>query len=250
MLEYDQVSKGFGSIQALEGVTLRCESGRTTALLGPSGCGKSTLLRLAVGLLWPDVGAVRFEGEPLNEGNVIEVRRHIGYVIQEGGLFPHLNVFSNVALMAQHLRWDAEKISARFDTLRELVKLPKSARTRYPNELSGGQRQRVSLMRALMLDPKLLLLDEPLGALDPMIRRDLQRDLAELFKELRKTVVIVTHDIAEAGTLAETLVLLKSGRIVQQGSLADLIERPAAAFVSDFVETQRGAREVLEAQRA
>jgi len=250
MLEFDQVSKRFGSIQALDNVTLRCESGRTTALLGPSGCGKSTLLRLAVGLLWPDAGAVKFEGQVLNASRVIEVRRHIGYVIQEGGLFPHLNVFSNVALMAQYLRWDSARVRARFDKLRELVKLPESVATRYPNELSGGQRQRVSLMRALMLDPMLLLLDEPLGALDPMIRRDLQRDLAELFKELGKTVVLVTHDIAEAGTLAERLVLLQAGRIVQQGSLADLIERPASSFVKDFVETQRGAREVLADMRA
>ena len=249
MLEFDQVSKRFGPIQALDNVTLKCESGRTTALLGPSGCGKSTLLRLAVGLLWPDAGSVNFEGQALDTSRVIEVRRHIGYVIQEGGLFPHLNVFSNVALMAQYLRWDSAQVRARFDKLRELVKLPESVGTRYPNELSGGQRQRVSLMRALMLDPKLLLLDEPLGALDPMIRSDLQRDLAELFKELGKTVVLVTHDIAEAGTLAETLVLLQAGRIVQQGSLADLIERPASSFVKDFVETQRGAREVLAEMR-
>jgi osmoprotectant transport system ATP-binding protein len=250
MLEFDQVSKRFGSIHALDNVTLRCETGRTTALLGPSGCGKSTLLRLAVGLLWPDAGSVRFEGQALDASRVIEARRHIGYVIQEGGLFPHLNVFSNVALMAQYLRWDPPTIQSRFEKLRELVKLPESVGTRYPNELSGGQRQRVSLMRALMLDPKLLLLDEPLGALDPMIRRDLQRDLAELFKELGKTVVVVTHDIAEAGMLAETLVLLQAGRIVQQGSLGDLIENPASGFVTDFVETQRGAREVLQELRA
>ena len=250
MLEFDQVSKRFGSIQAVDHVTLKCATGRTTALLGPSGCGKSTLLRLAVGLLWPDAGSVKFEGQTLDASRVIEARRHIGYVIQEGGLFPHLNVFSNVALMAQYLRWDAEKVRTRFEKLRELVKLPESVGMRYPNELSGGQRQRVSLMRALMLDPQLLLLDEPLGALDPMIRRDLQRDLAELFKELGKTVVIVTNDIAEAGTLAETLVLLQAGHIVQEGSLEDLIERPASAFVKDFVETQRGAREVLAELRA
>lgn len=250
MLDFDAVTKRFGSIVALDSVTLHCESGRTTALLGPSGCGKSTLLRLAVGLLWPDAGRVLVEGQPLNEDRVIDVRRGIGYVIQEGGLFPHLDVFSNVALMARYLRWDANRIRERFETLRELVKLPNSVGTRYPNELSGGQRQRVSLMRALMLDPELLLLDEPLGALDPMIRGDLQRDLAELFKELGKTVVIVTHDIAEAGVLGDTLVLLQSGRVVQQGSLADLIEKPASDFVKAFVETQRGAREVLRDQQA
>jgi osmoprotectant transport system ATP-binding protein len=250
MLDFVDVTKRFGSIVALDAVTLHCEAGRTTALLGPSGCGKSTLLRLAVGLLWPDAGSVKVEDQPLDANRVIDVRRHIGYVIQEGGLFPHLDVFSNVVLMAQYLRWESARIRARFEKLRELVKLPESVGTRYPNELSGGQRQRVSLMRALMLDPKLLLLDEPLGALDPMIRNDLQLDLAELFKELGKTVVLVTHDIAEAGTLAETLVLLQAGRIVQQGTLEDLIEHPTSDFVKAFVETQRGAREVLRDKRA
>jgi len=250
MLEFDHVSKRFGSILALDSVTLRCEAKRTTALLGPSGCGKSTLLRCAVGLLWPDAGSVRIDSQRLSESRAIEVRKHIGYVIQEGGLFPHIDVFSNVALMARYLRWDRARITSRFEQLRELVKLPESVATRYPNELSGGQRQRVSLMRALMLDPQLLLLDEPLGALDPMIRRNLQKDLAELFKELGKTVVIVTHDIAEAGTLADALVLLQAGRIVQQGTLAELIDRPASNFVKDFVETQRGAREVLAERRA
>jgi len=250
MLEFDHVSKRFDCILALDSVTLRCEAKRTTALLGPSGCGKSTLLRCAVGLLWPDAGSVRIDGQRLSESRVIEVRRHIGYVIQEGGLFPHIDVFSNVALMARYLRWDRARISKRFAQLRELVKLPENVANRYPNELSGGQRQRVSLMRALMLDPQLLLLDEPLGSLDPMIRRNLQKDLAELFKELGKTVVIVTHDIAEAGTLADALVLLQAGRIVQQGTLAELIDRPASNFVKDFVETQRGAREVLAERRA
>jgi osmoprotectant transport system ATP-binding protein len=129
------------------------------------------------------------------------------------------------------------------------VKLPASASARLPEELSGGQRQRVSLMRALMLDPQLLLLDEPLGALDPMIRRDLQHDLAQLFAGLKRTVVLVTHDIAEAGLLADTLVLLNAGRIVQQGTLADLLEKPQVPFVSEFVEAQRGAREVLRDRR-
>lgn len=250
MLKFDQVTKRFGTLVALDSITLSCEASRTTALLGPSGCGKSTLLRLAVGLLWPDSGIVSVQGQPLDPQRMFELRRHIGYVIQEGGLFPHLDVRSNVTLMARYLDWDTARVSTRFEQLRELVKLPDSVSKRFPNELSGGQRQRVSLMRALMLDPQLLLLDEPLGALDPMIRRDLQRDLAELFSELGKTVVIVTHDIAEAGTLAETLVLLRAGKVVQRGTLEDLIERPSSPFVSEFVETQRGAREVLAEKRS
>jgi osmoprotectant transport system ATP-binding protein len=249
MLAYESVSKRFGPIVALDSITLVCASGRTTALLGPSGCGKSTLLRLAVGLVLPDAGAVRVDGRAMEVEHFTELRQSIGYVIQEGGLFPHLDVEENVTLMARHLRWEPDRIRERYRELRELVKLPASANARLPEELSGGQRQRVSLMRALMLDPQLLLLDEPLGALDPMIRRDLQRDLAQLFTSLKRTVVLVTHDIAEAGLLADTLVLLEAGRIVQQGSLADLLERPQLPFVSEFVEAQRGAREVLRDRR-
>ena len=249
MLAYDGVSKRFGPIVALDSITLSCASGRTTALLGPSGCGKSTLLRLAVGLLVPDAGAVRVDGRQMQVDRFTELRRRIGYVIQEGGLFPHLDVEANVTLMARHLHWDPGRITDRYRELRELVKLPASASARLPEELSGGQRQRVSLMRALMLDPQLLLLDEPLGALDPMIRRDLQHDLAQLFAGLKRTVVLVTHDIAEAGLLADTLVLLNAGRIVQQGTLADLLEKPQVPFVSEFVEAQRGAREVLRDRR-
>lgn len=250
MLNYDRITQRFGSILAIDDVTLECVAGRTTALLGPSGCGKSTLLRLAAGLLQPDTGSVRIDGQAIDMQRINEIRRGIGYVIQEGGLFPHLDVFANVTLMARHLQWDPGRARARFEQLRELVKLPISANARFPDELSGGQRQRVSLMRALLLDPPLLLLDEPLGALDPMIRRDLQRDLAGLFATLGKTVVLVTHDIAEAGALADELVLLNAGQIVQQGSLADLLQRPAAAFVSEFVETQRSAREVLAERSA
>lgn len=250
MLAYDGITKRFGPIVALDHVTLECARGRTTALLGPSGCGKSTLLRLAVGLVEPDAGEVRVDDRRIDMQHITEVRRGIGYVIQEGGLFPHLDVRANVTLMAQYLQWDAERIRQRFEELRELVKLPRSASDRLPEELSGGQRQRVSLMRALMLDPQLLLLDEPLGALDPLIRRDLQRDLAQLFADIHRTVVLVTHDIAEAGLLADTLVLLRGGRVISQGTLAEFIEQPADPFVSDFVETQRGAREVLAERRS
>ena len=245
MLAYEGISKRFGSLLALDAVSLTCATGRTTALLGPSGCGKSTLLRIAVGLVVPDSGSVRIDQHVVSPERLIPMRRQIGYVIQEGGLFPHLTVEDNVTLMAQQLAWPSARTRDRYHELRELVKLPVSAGARYPEELSGGQRQRVSLMRALMLDPTLLLLDEPLGSLDPMIRRDLQHDLAQLFAQLGRTVVLVTHDIAEAGVLADTLVLLRAGRIVQQGSLGDLIERPASAFVSDFVDSQRGARELL-----
>ena len=163
----------------------------------------------------------------------------MGYVIQEGGLFPHLPVRDNVAVMARHLRRDAAWIDTRLAELAELVHLPAELMERFPAELSGGQRQRVSLMRALMLDPELLLLDEPLGALDPMIRYRLQQDLRAIFERLGKTVVLVTHDVAEAAFFGETLVLMREGRIVQTGSLRGLARSPAEPFVEQFITAQR-----------
>jgi len=163
----------------------------------------------------------------------------VGYVIQEGGLFPHLNVLGNLALLPRHLGWTAEKIRQRADELALLTQLPHTVLERYPAELSGGQRQRVALMRGLMADPDALLLDEPLGALDPIVRHELQDVLKEVFEKLGKTVIIVTHDLAEAAWFAERLVLMRDGAVVQDGSLQDLRERPSDPFVTRFVKAQR-----------
>lgn len=243
MVELRGVSKSYGGAAALEPTDLRIESGRTTVLIGPSGCGKSTLLRLIVGLLEPDSGEVLFEGQPLSSRYVLLARRKMGYVIQEGGLFAHLTARGNVALMARYLRQGRDAIDSRVRELAELTRLPIALLDRYPSELSGGQRQRVSLMRALMLDPAVLLLDEPLGALDPMVRHDLQTDLKRIFHELKKTVVLVTHDIAEAGFFGDPIVLLRAGRIVQAGTLADLVHHPAEEYVSNFINAQRSPLE-------
>ena len=163
----------------------------------------------------------------------------MGYVIQEGGLFPHLSVRDNVTVMAQYLRRDNDWIESRLAELAQLVRLPKDMMSRFPAELSGGQRQRVSLMRALMLDPDLLLLDEPLGALDPMIRYELQQELKSIFDQLGKTVVMVTHDIAEAAFFGHTLVLMRDGRILQTGPFKALARTPADPFVEQFITAQR-----------
>jgi osmoprotectant transport system ATP-binding protein len=163
----------------------------------------------------------------------------MGYVIQEGGLFPHLTAAANVTLMARHLGWPLARLQDRLQVLTTLTRFPQAALDRYPVQLSGGQRQRVSLMRALMLDPDVLLLDEPLGALDPMIRVSLQTDLKRIFQQLDKTVVLVTHDLGEAAYLGDYVVLMRAGEIVQQGSLAELLESPAEAFVTDFINAQR-----------
>ncbi len=239
MIELTSVSKSFSAVRVLDGIDLRIESARTTVLLGPSGCGKSTLLRLMLGLTKPDRGSVVFDGKRLDRASARASRRKAGYVIQDGGLFPHMTAFENVTLVARQLAWSSRRIDARLDELVGLTKFPVDGLGRYPVELSGGQRQRVALMRALMLDPILLLLDEPLGALDPMIRFDLQADLREIFARLSKTVVLVTHNLAEAAYFGDSVVLLRAGRIVQQGPLRQLIEQPAEPFVSKFVTAQR-----------
>lgn len=238
-LELRDVSKRFGSTVALDRVDLRVSSGESVALLGPSGCGKSTLLRTLIGLVRPDSGYVLVDDRPLAPESLAEVRRGIGYVIQEGGLFPHLTAEGNLALAARQVGWSDERIRERLDELLELVRLPGDLLDRWPRELSGGQRQRIALARALMLDPAILLLDEPLGALDPLVRAELQDDLLEIFRRLRKTVVLVTHDLPEAGHFGDRIALFDRGRLVQVGPPEDLRERPADDFVRRFVTAQR-----------
>jgi osmoprotectant transport system ATP-binding protein len=239
MLLLENVSKSFGAKQALAPTSLAPRPGETSVLIGPSGCGKSTLLRLMIGLITPDAGTVKVDGAPLTAANVDQIRHRIGYVIQDGGLFPHLTAHGNVTLLPRHLRKEPAWIEQRVAELAALVRISRETMARYPSGLSGGERQRVALMRALMLDPQLLLLDEPLAALDPIIRRGLQTDLKEIFARLGKTVVLVTHDLHEAAWFAGEIVLMRDGRIVQRGTLEDLLLRPAEPFVSEFVHAQR-----------
>lgn len=240
MLELIDVSKRFGQTQVLEPTSLAVEPAQTTVFIGPSGCGKSTLLRLLIGLIEPSTGSVRFEGEELTRKNVLELRRRMGYVLQEGGLFPHLTARANVALMARYLaQMSKSQIEHRVLELADLTHFPQQALDRYPLQLSGGQRQRVAIMRALMLDPEVMLLDEPMGALDPLIRFDLQADLRRIFQTLQKTVVLVTHDMAEAGFFGDDVILLAEGRIVQRGTFEEMTTKPADSFVTRFINAQR-----------
>ncbi len=239
ILQLVSVSKRFGEVAALHETSLDVQTARTTVLLGPSGCGKTTALRLMLGLLRPDTGQVLFRRAPLDQEGLKRARLRMGYVVQDGGLFPHLTALDNVRLMARHLRWPEPRMRERVAELAELVQLPESALARHPADLSGGQKQRVALMRALMLDPELLFLDEPLGALDPLVRADLQDDLVAIFQRLGKSVVLVTHDLAEAALFGHVLVLLQDGRIVQRGALDELVTRPASPFVTRFVRAQR-----------
>jgi osmoprotectant transport system ATP-binding protein len=239
VLSVENVSKSFDGTLALAPTSLEFAAGRVTVLLGPSGCGKTTLLKLLLGLLPPDAGEVRFRGTRVAPAGVDELRHRAGYVIQEGGLFPHLSARDNVALMARHLGRDGAWIERRIAALSDLARLPGESLWRFPAELSGGQRQRVALMRALMLDPDVLLLDEPLGALDPMTRHQLQLDLKAIFGQLARTVVLVTHDMHEAAWFADEIVLMREGRVVQRGALEDLLQRPADGFVTEFIRAQR-----------
>ncbi|MBI1903154.1 MAG: ATP-binding cassette domain-containing protein [Planctomycetia bacterium] len=244
-VELRNVSKVFGDVKAVDDVTLQIPKGRVVALLGPSGCGKSTLLRLMIGVIQPDAGGVCFEGTRLTTANALALRRRMGYVIQDGGLFPHLTARGNATLVARYLGWTHERVEARLAELTELTQFPREGLDRYPVQLSGGQQQRVALMRALMLDPDVLLMDEPLGALDPIIRRDLQTELRRIFEALRKTVVLVTHEIGEAGFFSDVIVLLRQGRIVQRGKLDELVRSPADPFVARFINAQRSPLEAL-----
>jgi osmoprotectant transport system ATP-binding protein len=240
--ELHGVSKRYGNVVALDDVTLGFPAGSTTALIGSSGSGKSTLLRILLGLEWPDRGQVRVDGRVLEQARVLELRRRVGYVIQDGGLFPHLTALGNLALLPHHLGWSRDRIRQRAEELAALAHLPPDALERYPAELSGGQRQRVALMRGLMLNPGALLLDEPLGALDPIVRHELQDELKHIFEQLGKTVIVVTHDIAEAAWFADRIVLFRRGKVVQDGRLEDLRQRPVDPFVTHFVEAQRTLR--------
>jgi osmoprotectant transport system ATP-binding protein len=240
MIRFGGVSVRFGSHFALAPLDLVLSSEQTAVLIGSSGSGKSTILRLIAGLIAPDAGAIHVEGTRVGLATLAALRLRMGYVIQEGGLFPHLTARANVELMARYLQRPPAERAARVAELAALARLPEDALERYPTQLSGGQRQRVSLMRALMLDPPVLLLDEPLGALDPMIRAELASELRDIFRTLRKTVVWVTHDLREAAYLADRVLLLRCGRVVQDGALIDLFERPAEPFVTQFVHAQTG----------
>jgi osmoprotectant transport system ATP-binding protein len=235
MYELDAVRVSYGGVEALAPTDLTIGSGETLVLLGPSGSGKSTLLRCLIGLS-PFEGLLKFDGAPVRDW--APVRRRLGYVIQEGGLFPHLSARRNVVLAAREFDWDAASIDARVTELAELVGLDRSQLDRFPAELSGGQRQRVAMMRALMLRPDVLLLDEPLSALDPVTRLRLAGELRDIFARLGMTVVMVTHSLREARFFGGRALLMRDGRVVQQGSVTELEAHPADDFVAEFLAAE------------
>jgi osmoprotectant transport system ATP-binding protein len=234
----ENISKFYGDQQALLDIELTFTDDVTTAVVGPSGSGKSTLLQMINGLVRPNHGTVAVFGKPIDYQCLPELRLRLGYAVQGTGLFPHLTVEANITLLARLIKWDAERIKARTEELMELVNLPLSYVQRYPHELSGGEQQRVGLCRAMILNPQVFLLDEPFGALDPITRNEIQREFLHLQRSEARTIILVTHDLREALKLAQRLVILDQGRLVQHGTCVEILENPANEFVRSFFQSQ------------
>ncbi len=245
MIELFEVTKRFGAETAVDGISLRVERGELCALVGTSGCGKSTTLRMINRLIEHDGGEIHLDGRPVREFDEQALRRRIGYAIQSTGLFPHWTVARNIGLVPRLLKWPATRVRARVEELMALLGLPlEQFADKYPHQLSGGQAQRVGVARALAADPDILLMDEPFGALDPITRESLQAELRDLQARLNKTIVFVTHDMDEALALADRLVVMRAGRIVQQGTPLSLLRDPADDFVASLLGGEdRGLKE-------
>ncbi|MDX1628104.1 MAG: ATP-binding cassette domain-containing protein [Fulvivirga sp.] len=239
MLEVQSLSKSYNGQLAVADVSFTVAKGEVLVLLGTSGCGKTTTLKMINRLINKSSGKILFKGRDTDNVNPFQLRREMGYVIQETGLFPHYTVAKNIAVVPELLGWTKEKINQRIDELLDLTGLEQTFRERMPHELSGGQRQRVGLARALAADPPLVLLDEPFGALDPITRAEIQKEFARLEGALNKAMVMVTHDVAEAIALGTQICLMDQGEIQQIGTPKDLIFRPANDFVRQFFASKR-----------
>jgi len=241
LLEFKEVTKTFeGSKKpAVNKLNLSIEKGEFVVFIGPSGCGKTTTMKMINRLVEPTDGQILVEGTNVLEQDSVQLRRSIGYVIQQIGLMPHMTVGENISLVGSLLKWSKEKQRERAKELISLVDLPEEYLNRYPHELSGGQQQRIGVLRALAADPPLILMDEPFGALDPITRDGLQEEFKKLQKEVDKTIVFVTHDMDEAIKLADKIVIMNAGEIVQVGSPDEILKHPANEFVEDFIGKDR-----------
>jgi len=241
LIKFERVSKVYeDGFQALKDLNIQFEEGKINVLIGPSGCGKTTTMKLLNRLIDYSDGNITFDGKNIGEMNPIDLRRQMGYVIQNIGLFPHMTIYENVATVPKLLKWDKKRINKRVDELLELVNLdPKQYGNRYPSELSGGQQQRIGVIRALAAEPSTILMDEPFSALDPISREQLQNELIRLQQTIKKTFIFVTHDMDEALKIADRIILMKDGQVVQEGSPEDIVRNPKNDFVKEFIGVNR-----------
>lgn len=239
MIKITGLSKSFGDLKAVNGLSLEIEEEENLILLGPSGCGKTTTLKMINRLIQPDGGKILIHGKDVLHQSAVNLRRNIGYVLQNNGLFPHYSVAQNIAIVPHLLKWDKKRIASRIDELLEKLHLPLAYRNRYPHELSGGQQQRVGLARALAAHPPILLMDEPFGALDNVTRAKIQEEFMALDELKRKTIIMVTHDIQEAFILGDQICLMDKGTIVQIGQPRDLLFKPSNSLVVNFLQEHR-----------
>jgi osmoprotectant transport system ATP-binding protein len=239
MIRLQNIVKVFGSLNAVNNISFEVSEAETVALLGTSGCGKTTTLRMINRLIEPTSGSIYVAGKNIVELIPEQLRRSIGYVIQHHGLFPHYTIGENIGMVPSLLKWPKEKITKRIEALLEQLHLPPDCVSLYPQQLSGGQQQRVGLARALAADPSILLMDEPFGALDAITREKVSQDFKNLEALKNKTIIMVTHDVSEAFTLAKRILLMDKGRIVQEGSAVDLLFHPENDFVKEFFSAQR-----------
>ena len=239
MIVVDRVVKFFGNTKAVDNISFEVEEGENVVLLGTSGCGKTTTLRMINRLTEATSGNISVAGKNIKDVLPEELRRNIGYVLQNNGLFPHYTIAENIAIVPELLKWPKQKIAKRTSELLEQLHLPQSYLSLYPQQLSGGQQQRVGLARALAADPPVLLMDEPFGALDAVTRASITSEFSRLEVLKNKTIVLVTHDIREAFELGDKILLMDKGKIVQEGTPADLLFNPANNFVTKFFEDQR-----------
>lgn len=245
MIQLDALTKTFPGVPApaVDRLTLDIPDGTTCVLIGPSGCGKTTTMRMINRLIEPTGGRIVLDGEDVTKIDAVALRRRIGYVIQQIGLFPHMTIAANIATVPRLLGWAQARIDARVDEMLGLVGLePARFRGRFPRELSGGQRQRVGVARALAADPPVMLMDEPFGAIDPITRANLQNEFLRILRHLKKTVIFVTHDIDEAIKMGDRIAILKDGRLVQYGTPDEILSHPADDFVAEFVGTDRALK--------
>jgi osmoprotectant transport system ATP-binding protein len=241
-IELKNVTKRFGNDVAVDKLNLQMEKGTITMLIGPSGCGKTTTMKMINRLVQLDEGEIKLEGTSVYDIDPVQLRRTIGYVIQEIGLFPHFTVYDNIATVPRLLKWDESKIKKRVEELLDMVTLDSSYAHRYPLQLSGGERQRVGLARALGADPEVLLMDEPFGAIDPINRLKLHDSFLEIQDEIKKTIVFVTHDINEAIKLGDKVAIIRDGKLVQYANSTEILYNPANKFVENLLGQDRSLK--------